>query len=83
MVKDQDCDIPSITSLIYSHIPEAKLDSNVGAELSYILPHEMSQKFESLFAELDLKKSELGVASYNVSTTTMEEVFLRCSESLT
>ena len=77
MVKDQHCNIDGITSLITAHIPEARLDSNVGAELSYILPHEMSQNFATMFTELDSKKDDLGVSSYDVSTTTMEEVFLR------
>ncbi|XP_053391292.1 phospholipid-transporting ATPase ABCA3-like [Mercenaria mercenaria] len=81
MVKEQDCDIHGITSLIEEHIHHAKLESNVGAELSYILPHEMSLNFESLFSELDSRKSDLGISSYNVSTTTMEEVFLRVGET--
>ncbi|OXB63100.1 UNVERIFIED_CONTAM: hypothetical protein H355_009213, partial [Colinus virginianus] len=33
--------------------------------------------FEALFTELELKREELGIASYGASVTTMEEVFLR------
>jgi ATP-binding cassette subfamily A (ABC1) protein 3 len=77
MVKEPNCNVKGITSLIQRHIPAAKLESNVGAELSFILPQELSEKFESLFLELDEFDKSLGVSSYNVSTTTMEEVFLR------
>lgn len=34
-------------------------------------------RFELLFAELEMNREELGIASYGASVTTMEEVFLR------
>ena len=34
-------------------------------------------RFELLFAELEMNRDELGIASYGASVTTMEEVFLR------
>lgn len=37
-----------------------------------------SRRFELLFAELEMNREELGIASYGASVTTMEEVFLRC-----
>lgn len=36
-----------------------------------------SGRFELLFAELEMNREELGIASYGASVTTMEEVFLR------
>lgn len=36
-----------------------------------------SFRFESLFAKLEKKQKELGIASFGASVTTMEEVFLR------
>lgn len=36
-----------------------------------------SVRFELLFAELEMNREELGIASYGASVTTMEEVFLR------
>lgn len=36
-----------------------------------------SARFELLFAELEMNREELGIASYGASVTTMEEVFLR------
>lgn len=38
-------------------------------------------RFELLFAELEMNREELGIASYGASVTTMEEVFLRCSKA--
>lgn len=53
------------------------MESDLGAELSYILPREDSAKFENLFEELERSKERLGISSFGASVTTMEEVFLR------
>mgnify|MGYP001545006750 CR=1 FL=1 len=77
MVKTQSCDVDEVTKIINKHVPEAKLESNISAELSYILPHESSDKFEALFSILEDRKTDLGISSFGASVTTMEEVFLR------
>lgn len=77
IVKDENCKVPKIAHLVQSYVPQAKLETNVGAELSYILPHESSDRFEELFTELENNKMDLGISSYGASVTTMEEVFLR------
>uniref|UniRef100_A0A7N4V510 ABC transporter domain-containing protein n=1 Tax=Sarcophilus harrisii TaxID=9305 RepID=A0A7N4V510_SARHA len=80
IVKEPRCNIEEISHLILNYVPTATMESNVAAELSFILPKESSYKFESLFTELEEKQTELGIASYGVSVTTMEEVFLRVSK---
>ena len=77
MVKQADCDVEKITRVVQSHVPEARVESDVSAELSYILPHESKNNFEALFSSLDLHADELNIASYGASVTTMEEVFIR------
>lgn len=75
--KSDSTDATKITRLIQDHIPHAKLDTGAGTEISYSLPNEDSSLFENLFTELEDKKDKLGVDSYGVSITTMEEVFLK------
>ena len=41
-VKEPNCNVPAVTHMIKQHVPEAKLQSNIGAELTYILPKNMS-----------------------------------------
>ncbi|XP_068946900.1 phospholipid-transporting ATPase ABCA3-like [Petaurus breviceps papuanus] len=77
IVKGPTCNTEEISRIIFYHVPTATVESNVGAELSFILPKENSYKFESLFTELEEKQTELGIASYGASVTTMEEVFLK------
>uniref|UniRef100_A0A7M4E1C9 ATP binding cassette subfamily A member 3 n=1 Tax=Crocodylus porosus TaxID=8502 RepID=A0A7M4E1C9_CROPO len=77
MVKEPYCNLGEISRLICQYVPNATMESNAGAELSFILPKESTHRFEMLFTELEQKREELGIASYGASVTTMEEVFLR------
>lgn len=77
MVKQPRCNVKRITELVMQYVPKAKLESNAGAELSYLLPRESSKSFATLFSQLEDKYVELGIASYGASMTTMEEVFMK------
>uniref|UniRef100_A0A671SF71 ATP-binding cassette sub-family A member 3-like n=1 Tax=Sinocyclocheilus anshuiensis TaxID=1608454 RepID=A0A671SF71_9TELE len=74
IVKDAFCNVSEITRLVHMYVPDATLESSAGAELSYILPKESTSRFELLFAELEMNRDELGIASYGASVTTMEEI---------
>uniref|UniRef100_A0A8C2RYQ1 ABC transporter domain-containing protein n=1 Tax=Capra hircus TaxID=9925 RepID=A0A8C2RYQ1_CAPHI len=77
IVKDPHCDVKEISKLIKYHVPEAKLENNVAAELSFILPKEYTNRYGSR----EYRQEELGIASFGISITTMEEVFIRVSQS--
>ena len=55
---------------------------NVGSDVVFCLPEfdaaglRQREKFPHLFDELDLNMEQLGVDSYGVSDTTLEEVLL-------
>uniref|UniRef100_A0A8C2YFC7 ATP binding cassette subfamily A member 3 n=1 Tax=Coturnix japonica TaxID=93934 RepID=A0A8C2YFC7_COTJA len=80
MVKEPYCNLGEISRLICHYVPNATMESNAGAELSFILPKESTHRFEALFTELELKREELGIASYGASVTTMEEFYLCCQQ---
>ncbi|XP_059123759.1 phospholipid-transporting ATPase ABCA3-like [Peromyscus eremicus] len=79
MVKEPHCDTDEISKLIHDYASTATLKTNVGNELSFILPLEYTQRFEALFTALEENQERLGISSFGVSITTMEEVFLRVS----
>ncbi|XP_033630935.1 ATP-binding cassette sub-family A member 3-like [Asterias rubens] len=81
MVKSPQCNVNQVADLIHSYIPTASMESNVGAELSFILPNEASDTFEALFTHLEENKKVLGISSYGASITTMEEVFIKVGEN--
>ncbi|XP_017444478.1 ATP-binding cassette, sub-family A (ABC1), member 15 isoform X1 [Rattus norvegicus] len=80
MVKEPVCDVDEISKLIHYYIPTATLKTNVGNELSFILPKEYTHKFEALLTALEENQENLGISSFGMSITTMEEVFLRVSK---
>jgi len=77
IVKEPDCDVTAITKIIQSYVPTAQMESDVSAELSYILPADSKATFENLFDYLSASQADLKISSFGVSVTTMEEVFLR------
>ena len=80
IVKKDSMPNPELKNLVLSSIPKANLLSEVSAEISFQLPLNALPKFGELFQTLDDKKSQLGVLSYGVSITTLEEVFLKVAE---
>ena len=66
--------------LVKSFVPEAEQVTDVGAELSFILPSSSTPMFPSLFDRLESDKVGLGIESFGVSVTTMEEVFAKVGE---
>ncbi|XP_060076879.1 phospholipid-transporting ATPase ABCA1-like [Ylistrum balloti] len=81
VVKSKTCDVNRLTSLVTSHIPRAVVESDISAELSYLLPFEESPKFEKLFEDIESNSASLGISSFGTTATTMEEVFLKVGES--
>lgn len=69
-------DVSAISNLIRKHVAEARLVEDIGHELTYVLPYEAAREgaFVELFHEIDDRLSDLGISSYGISETTLEEV---------
>lgn len=65
----------SITNFIESYTPNAKLLSNVGNEMKYLMPKKDKYLLSSLFGELEKQKHILGINSFEVCDATMDDVF--------
>ncbi|KAG5202796.1 hypothetical protein JEQ12_002379 [Ovis aries] len=76
MCIDRYCATESLSSLVKQHIPAATLLQQNEQQLVYSLPFKDMDKFSGLFSALD-SHSNLGVISYGVSMTTLEDVFLK------
>ncbi|KAM4708457.1 phospholipid-transporting ATPase ABCA1 [Discoglossus pictus] len=75
-------DVSAISNLINKHVPEARLVEDIGHELTYVLPYEAAKEgaFVELFHEIDDRLIDLGISSYGISDTTLEEIFLKVAE---
>jgi len=77
IVKKPSLVVENVMKAIKSHVREFRLESNVGVELSFVLPKQQSANFGQLFTDLENNKDSLGIDSFGVSVTTLETVFLK------
>ncbi|CAI4229028.1 unnamed protein product [Auanema sp. JU1783] len=73
--------IDQTMNIIQSHIPNARLATFVGQEATVLLPASARHNFQLLFADLEHNQDALGISSFGVSITTMEEVFLKVGDA--
>nr|CAD7196497.1 unnamed protein product [Timema douglasi] len=72
--------VATVTQFIKSFIPVARLHQHRGSELVYVLPsRENIEQLEHLLEELDSKMHQLGIHSYGITDTTLEEVCKICT----
>nr|XP_032808974.1 uncharacterized protein LOC116941727 [Petromyzon marinus] len=71
-----------LQNLVERLVPGARVVENVGQEVTFMLPYTGARdgSFALLFSHLDSKLEGLGISSYGVSDTTMEEIFLKVAE---
>ena len=56
---------------------EVKLLQEVSSEITFQIPNSLSGKFKDFFSKFDSELDTLGIRSYGISVTTLEEVFLK------
>uniref|UniRef100_A0A8C5NBN0 P-type phospholipid transporter n=1 Tax=Gouania willdenowi TaxID=441366 RepID=A0A8C5NBN0_GOUWI len=69
-------DLTALGQLVRRHIPHAVFLESIGQEITYVLPYSGARDgtFALLFQQLDLAMADLGLTSYGISDTTLEEV---------
>jgi ATP-binding cassette, subfamily A (ABC1), member 3 len=67
-----------IGKYLMAHLgPEVKLLQEVSSEITFQIPNALSSKFKDFFSKFDGELDQLGIRSYGISVTTLEEVFLK------
>ncbi|XP_028299253.1 ATP-binding cassette sub-family A member 1 isoform X2 [Gouania willdenowi] len=80
--EETNSNLSALLSLMQHHIPGAKLVEESRREVVVNLPQD-SAKDSSLavfLSQLDQRMNELGISSYGLSNSTLEEIFLRVAE---
>lgn len=80
VLKKTDSDPEKIEEVVSHSVPGADLKSSVASLMTFSLPEGKRELFPNLFAKLQENRHNLGVESFGVSITTLEEVFLRVGE---
>lgn len=63
LVKDGSCQTEQVTSRIQQYSAGASLVSDVGSELTYLLPKDDEPSFPDMFETLEGNRKELGIDS--------------------
>ena len=75
--------VAALKEKVQESVPGAEQARLFGREVSFVLPRDQVSKFPSLFHQVEdeiASQGSLGVSSYGVSMTTLEEVFLHLGE---
>ncbi|XP_029904883.1 phospholipid-transporting ATPase ABCA1 isoform X2 [Myripristis murdjan] len=80
--EESGSDLAALLSLAQRHIPGVRLVEEAGREGVINLPQTAAQdgSLGVFLAELDQRLNELGITSYGLSDSTLEEIFLRMAE---
>jgi energy-coupling factor transporter ATP-binding protein EcfA2 len=73
-------DSAAMRAFVEKRVPDCKFLTDVGAEMVVQLPFGSSNKFASLFDAMDKDEAKLGIRSYGMSVTTLEEVFINVAK---
>lgn len=63
--------------LLKRYIPDVTIENELEKDISFRLPTTDGKEFGDMFEELENNKNRLGVISFGITITTMEDVFLK------
>ena len=64
-------------NLISQSLANYKIETNIAAEIKISLPYEAADKLPDLLTRVEVQKQAIGIATYGISSSTIEEVFLK------
>jgi len=53
------------------------VETNIGSDLTILIPKEYKKKISKVLIKIEKNKEDLGVVNFGISTSTLEEVFLK------
>lgn len=76
-VKGPSCNRDLLCHILRSYIPDVRVETDIGSELSFVLRESYIGVFQKMLEELERRMTECSISSFGISLTTMEEVFLK------
>lgn len=77
---DGGADGEAVLSRVRRHVPGAQLERETTHEVVISLPRDATPAFADMLETLETERSSLGIDSYGMTGTTLEEVFLSIAE---
>ncbi|CAJ0942040.1 unnamed protein product, partial [Mesorhabditis belari] len=73
-------DVRNTLELLRRYCGDAEMQSHIGQEAAFLLAASNRPRFPEMFRDMEANKEKLGISSFGVSITTMEEVFLKVGD---
>ncbi|XP_016956493.1 ATP-binding cassette sub-family A member 17 isoform X2 [Drosophila biarmipes] len=82
-VKGNNCNMEELYILMNSYIPNMSVERHIGYKITFVLENRYEDLFPILIEDLENNMQRLGVVSFRIRDTSMEEIFLRfgCEEN--
>uniref|UniRef100_W4VRK6 Putative lipid exporter abca1 n=1 Tax=Corethrella appendiculata TaxID=1370023 RepID=W4VRK6_9DIPT len=74
---DKGINVEKLTDLLRKYIPKIEVEADTGTEISFILFEQYTNVFQQMLNDLEESIEKFGISSYGISSTTLEEVFLK------
>ena len=74
---EQRCSRETVEGFIKQNVERVELERETAGELIYGIKRGQSKEVEDLIERLEQEKERIGIKSYGLSMTTIEDVFLR------
>ncbi|KAK0045243.1 ATP-binding cassette sub-family A member 3, partial [Biomphalaria pfeifferi] len=71
-----ECNVKEVVRVIRSHVPKLKVSEETEKELQFLLPGDKMNPFPALLRELEARKDQLDISSYEILTTSIKDVLL-------
>lgn len=75
-----DVSVDKITAVVQEFVSTAAVRTDIGTEVTYTLPIDQSSNFAKLFIKLNSESDSLGLATFGLTQTSLEEVFLNLAK---
>ncbi|XP_037030388.1 phospholipid-transporting ATPase ABCA1-like [Bradysia coprophila] len=76
-VKDRGCHATDILNILRKFVPDAYLESDDRTEIVFALSEKHVLEYPKMFKEIEKLSASLKIASFGLSVTSLEEVFLK------
>ena len=53
------------------------VETNIGSDLTILIQKEQKKKLSKILTKIEKNKEDLGIVNFGISTSTLEEVFLK------
>ncbi|XP_017006478.2 phospholipid-transporting ATPase ABCA3 isoform X1 [Drosophila takahashii] len=82
-VKGKNCNLEELLILMNSYMPNIGIERDIGYKITFVLENRYEDMFPILIEDLENNMRRLGVVSFRIRDTSMEEIFLRfgCEEN--